>query len=122
MKTSMPEYSAHKHTLAVGASSLLLLVTLLRRSEAEETLDFKTLYYVEDNDRMTVISPMVRYEKELSSTLTIKIEGIYNSISGATPTGAPPVAGTKTVTRTISLPGATTASGKGIGGGGCGCN
>ena len=77
-------------SVAVGAVVVCLLITTPRRSRGEDLADFKVMYYMEDDDRIQVISPTVRYQKELSSTLTIKIDGIYNSISGATPTGAPP--------------------------------
>lgn len=43
---------------------------------------------------MRIIAPTVLVEQELSSTLTIKLEGIYNAISGASPTGAPPTPST----------------------------
>ncbi|MBU0677501.1 MAG: DUF3570 domain-containing protein [Verrucomicrobia bacterium] len=76
------------------AGALLLAIALqtspVRRSEAEERIDFKTLIYQEDDDRIRVIAPAIQVEKKLSDSLTIRIEGIYNSISGATPTGAPP--------------------------------
>jgi hypothetical protein len=78
-------------SLAIGTVVVLLFVTLPRRSHAEDLADFKAMYYMEDNDRIHVFSPTVSYQKEISSTLTIKIDGIYNSISGATPTGAPPI-------------------------------
>jgi hypothetical protein len=79
---------SRKHSLALAA---LLPLLPIRRAEGEERLDFKTLYYKEDGNRMQVFAPAVNFEKEITPTLTIKIEGVYNSISGATPTGAPPV-------------------------------
>ena len=75
--------------LAVGATLLVLTFTLPRRSRAEDAADFKVLYYLEDDSRINVLSPTFALQKELTSTLAIRIDGIYNSISGATPTGAP---------------------------------
>ncbi|TAN37681.1 MAG: DUF3570 domain-containing protein [Verrucomicrobia bacterium] len=71
---------------------LTVLLPLLpsRRAQAEERVDFKTLYYKEDGDRMQVLAPSASFETEITPTLSIKMEGVYNAISGATPTGAPP--------------------------------
>ena len=74
---------------AVWVLVLVLYMTPLKRARAEERLDFKTMLYQEDDDRMRIIAPTFLYEHDLSPTLTIKLEGIYNSISGASPTGAP---------------------------------
>ena len=60
-----------------------------RKTRAEQRLDLKTMLYMEDGDRMKIIAPAILYEYEISPSLTIKIEGIYNSITGASPTGAP---------------------------------
>lgn len=68
---------------------LVLYLMPLKKTRAEERLDFKTLFYQDDDDRMQIIAPSFLYEHEASPTLTIKLEGIYNSISGASPTGAP---------------------------------
>ncbi len=98
------------------ALALAALMTWLplRRAEAEERLDFKTLYYKEDGDRMKVFAPSAMLEHELTPTLMIRLEGIYNSISGATPTGAPPrpAAAAKAVTTapTASSPSGSTGS------------
>lgn len=75
------------------AVAVIVLSGAPRRTLAESLLDFKTLYYKEDGDRIQVIAPMAAYQSEWGDGLTIRVEGIYNSISGATPTGAPAVAG-----------------------------
>lgn len=79
-----------KLNLAVGTTVVLLAITLPRRSRGEDAADFKVMYYMEDDNRIDVLSPTISLQKDISSTLTLKIDGIYNSISGATPTGAPP--------------------------------
>lgn len=72
---------------------MALAVTLhllqMRRAEAEDRVDFKYLWYSEEHDRVTVWGPSFLLEKDLSSRLNLKIEGIYDVISGASPTGAP---------------------------------
>ena len=72
------------------ALATLLPLLPLRRAEGEERVDLKTLYYKEDGNRMQVFAPSASFEKEITPSLTIKIQGVYNAISGATPTGAPP--------------------------------
>jgi hypothetical protein len=74
-----------------------------RRARAESLVDTKVMYYVEGEGRISVFSPTATLQREFESGLTLKIEGIYNAISGATPTGAPPRA--KTVTRTVRVSG-----------------
>ncbi|MCE9615138.1 MAG: DUF3570 domain-containing protein [Lentisphaerae bacterium] len=91
------------------AAPLILTAVLylapMRRGRAEERLDLKTLYYQETDNRIQVIAPSAQLEKELSETLTIRIDGVYNAISGATPTGAPPPHGnTATATETVVVP------------------
>lgn len=80
---------------ACGTIMIVVALVLLppRRSRGEESLDFKLMYYQEADDRIKVIAPTFKYRKDLPHELTIKIDGIYNSISGATPTGAPYVPG-----------------------------
>lgn len=73
----------------------LMLTASPRRARAETLVDLKTLYYIEDGNRIEVIAPMAAFQTETGDGLTIRLEGIYNSISGATPTGAPLVGGTK---------------------------
>lgn len=116
-----------QRTARVSRSSLppfvlaaLLQLAPMRRAGAEDRLDFKTMYYVEDDDRMKILAPSILYEKDLSPTLTIKIDGIYNSISGATPTGAPAEstpASSGSGSGSSSSPVVTTPSGGGGGGG-----
>ena len=78
-----------------------LSLTTPRKSAADDRLDIKTLYYQESDGRMRVVSPTLLYEHELSTTMKVKLDGIYNSISGATPSGAPPLK-TTTTYRTVT--------------------
>jgi len=76
---------------AVVVLVVFLALAVPHRSSAEDRVDVKYMYYQEDNDRIQVLSPTVLFESDLSPTLTIKIQGVYDSISGASPTGAPPL-------------------------------
>lgn len=92
---------------------MALSLTPLKRADAEERVDFKTLYYAEDGNRMTVWEPSVQVEKDLSSSLTIRVNGVYNVISGASPTGAPATTTYENRTRWVAVPsnsGATSSS------------
>ena len=79
--------SSRPFRLEATALSLTLLLhfATVRRGNAEDRIDFKYMFYQEDNDRIRVLTPAVVLEKELSPTLTLKIEGVYNAISGASP-------------------------------------
>lgn len=70
---------------------IILQVAISRKVQAEENLDFKVMEFKESDGRVSVFSPTFLYKKEFSPDFSIQIDGIYNSISGATPTGAPPV-------------------------------
>lgn len=92
MRTSLRPPQAR---LTQNICSLAIVYTLAvntpRKARAEDSIDFKTMYYMEDKDRIKVFSPTVALQRELTPALSIRIDGIYNSISGATPTGAPMV-------------------------------
>jgi hypothetical protein len=108
--------SAFRRSLAVFVLVTALVVLPPRRAKAESLVDSKVMYYFEGGDRISVISPTVTLQQELESGLTIKIEGIYNAISGATPTGAPPRAKT-TTTRATPVSSVGGSGGGGSGGG-----
>ena len=69
--------------------AVLLQVLQLRRADAEDRVGFKFQYYGEEHDRVTNWGPSFFFEKDLSSRLQLKIEGVYDVISGASPTGLP---------------------------------
>ncbi len=69
--------------------AVALQLLQVRRADAEDRVDFKYIWYAEERDRVTVWGPSFILEKELSTRLNLKIEGIYDVISGASPTGAP---------------------------------
>ncbi len=76
---------------ATAGFVIIFVLTVLppKKAKSEEFIASKLLYYVEDNDRIKVLAPAFLLQRESSDGWTIKVDGIYNSISGATPTGAP---------------------------------
>jgi hypothetical protein len=80
-----------RRALATTSVILSLMVVTPRKAHSEEFVDSKFMYYQEDNNRIRVLAPSIMKQFETESGWTIKVDGIYNAISGATPTGAPPV-------------------------------
>ncbi len=70
--------------------AVVLYATPPKRASAEEWVDFKVMSYQELDGRIGVTSPSFLYLYDVSPTFGIRIDGIFNAISGATPTGAPP--------------------------------
>jgi hypothetical protein len=81
-----------------------LYLSLPRRSHAEDSADAKFMYYAEEKGRINVMAPTFMAQHETAGGLNIKLEGIYNSISGATPTGAPLVPAARIVTVAAPAP------------------
>lgn len=77
---------------ATATLVIMFALTVLppRRSQGEDSLDTKFMYYQEDKDRIKVLAPEFSLHHETESGWIIKLDGIYNSITGATPVGAPP--------------------------------
>ncbi|MEI8139818.1 MAG: DUF3570 domain-containing protein [bacterium] len=86
--------SLHDTRKATATAIIVFALTVLppRRSHAEDSLGAKFMYYQEDNDRIKVLAPEISAQNETDTGWIIKLDGIYNAISGATPTGAPPAA------------------------------
>ncbi len=80
-----------RKTLAGGFVMIVLVAGHPRKAKAEDAIASKVLYYMEDNERIKVVAPTFLFQRETADGWTIKIDGIYNSISGATPTGAPAI-------------------------------
>ncbi len=79
-------------SIQVGVLIAFLYVARPRdgRGDSASHFDLKNLYYQERDGRVRVVSPTFLYRHAVSPDLSFKIEGIFNTISGATPTGAPP--------------------------------
>lgn len=88
---------------------LCLLLLAPRRSKAEDRVDLTLGYYLEDHHRVEVWSPALLWETNVGERTTLRLQGIYDVVSGASPTGAPLTRKTKAVTQFIEAN--TTTSG-----------
>src|SRR3954470_11895596 len=61
------------------------------QARGEDQIGFSHQTYVEDHNRMTVNTEAVRLQLALSPTMDVTVRGVYDAISGATPTGAPAI-------------------------------
>ena len=61
------------------------------RIRAEDRVDFKHEDYSEENGRIKIRTTSFLFEKDLIPKLTVKGAYVYDGVSGATPTGAPPL-------------------------------
>ncbi len=90
--------------MTTNSKSLILVLCLLwmshRRVAAEDRLDYSLGYYLEDHHRVEVWSPVLLWEADLNANSIIRVQAVYDVVSGASPTGAPPVRKTKEVTTT----------------------
>ncbi len=74
--------------------AVMLLMFRLGRSQAQEEnqLDYRHEFYREDNDRMSVDTDSFLLDVGLGAHLRLKGTYVIDTISGATPIGAPPQA------------------------------
>ena len=90
----------------------LLLALPVRRVLAEDRVDLTLGYYVEDHHRVEVWSPALLLETDVNPNTVMRLQGMYDVVSGASPTGAPATRKTKTVTKeVISTQSATVVTG-----------
>src|SRR4051794_33772807 len=82
---------------STGARRTLTLLSLaqLTRALAEDHFDYRYEKYQEDAGRIGVDTHSWLFEKKITSWLTLHGDLVYDAISGATPTGAPPAADIK---------------------------
>jgi len=80
------------------AAFLALILILLEpvRPRAEDKVQYRWEGYFEDNNRTDVTTQGVYVEKDLNPDLILKGNFVYDAISGATPTGGPPLSGSDT--------------------------
>jgi hypothetical protein len=71
----------------VVAAALYFVTLRPVRGEDRAGLDF--LWYTETRGRIEVWGPSFFAEKEIAPWLNLRLEGVYNAVSGATPTGEP---------------------------------
>ena len=81
------------------ALGLAFLITALaaRKAQGQSRVEYKYERYQEDNDRTKVETHGFWFESELASKFTIRGQYVHDALSGATPTGGPPPAGTNAV-------------------------
>ena len=72
-------------------ASLALLLSLLqpRDVRGEDSVSYKFQDYREDADRILIRSHYLMGDKTIGDTFRLKVEGLIDSISGASPTGQP---------------------------------
>ena len=66
---------------------LSLAFSLPRLLRADDHVDYRFEYYVEDDHRMTIATHSAYFEQSLSDSVVAKGELVYDGISGATPLG-----------------------------------
>ena len=93
---------SHGSGLAAGAAqncrrssiSLALALSLylmrLNRAQAEDQVAYRYENYQEDDNRIRVETHSGLFDKKITPWLTLKGQVVYDAVSGATPTGAPP--------------------------------
>ncbi|MBI2929048.1 MAG: DUF3570 domain-containing protein [Verrucomicrobia bacterium] len=63
------------------------------KARAEDHLDYKYEAYLEEKGRIQIHTHSALLEKNIAAWLNLKAEFVYDGISGATPTGGPPLPG-----------------------------
>jgi hypothetical protein len=79
----------HRHATAVGLAAGLSCFQP-SRARAEDHFDYRFEHYQEDDKRIKVLTHSGLFEGKLSKDVSIRGEIVYDAISGASPTGAPP--------------------------------
>ena len=98
LSAPLPATPAHAFALAV-----LLVWLAPRAARAENSLAFKNSEYREADGRIALSPQGVLLEKDLGPAMHLKVEGLLDAITGATPSGQPAPAGSDQVpTATIN--------------------
>ncbi len=85
--------------LALTLSGILYFSAVARLRAAENRADYRYEDYAEDGGRIHIQTHGAYLDVAPKSWVSIKANYIYDAISGATPTGAPPVEGTREVAK-----------------------
>ena len=67
------------------------------RGRADDSVGFSHQTYAEEHGRIQVQTETLRVEKTITPWLDFTVREVYDGISGATPTGAPPIKKLKTI-------------------------
>ena len=81
---------------SIVLAAWLLVFALPHRTKADDRVDFSYEDYAENDGRIHVGTAGFSFESELKSWFSVNGNFIYDAISGATPTGTPPLPNTKT--------------------------
>jgi hypothetical protein len=79
------------------AVALALQFAALNKTRAENHADYRYNRYIEEGGRIEIETHSALFEQSLPWQLTLKAEYVNDAVSGASPTGAPPVAPGKNV-------------------------
>jgi hypothetical protein len=84
-------FGCDRRRLALGLALVLPLLRISRASAQDDNMaGYRRQFYREDNDRMAVDTDLYQFDVGLSSHVRLNGEAVFDAISGATPTGAPP--------------------------------
>jgi hypothetical protein len=84
-------FAPDRRRMALGLALVLPLLRLSRASAQEEnTVGYRHEFYREDNNRISVDTDSIHFDVGLGSHVRLNGEVVFDAISGATPTGAPP--------------------------------
>ena len=78
-----------RSTFSLGLALSLYLMRL-NRAHAEDQVAYRYENYQENDNRIGVVTHSGLFDKKITSWLTLKGQVVYDAVSGATPTGAPP--------------------------------
>jgi hypothetical protein len=86
-----------RQSLASTGVVLALQFMCGSRSRGENHADFRYERYTEDNGRVQVETYSAIAEQAINDHIALRAQAVYDGISGATPTGAPPPVGSNKV-------------------------
>ncbi len=89
-----------RKTVTVMGLGVLLHSLPSVRTRAEDRVDYKYEDYSEEKGRIQIRTHSLLFEKDLIPDVTLQGALVYDGISGATPTGAPPIPGEDEVATT----------------------
>ena len=89
LQTGNPSFGFRRQVAGIGLAVALYLLQL-NSALAEDHVDYRYENYREDGGRMGVDTHAVLFGLQLMPWLSLQGEAVYDGISGATPTGAPP--------------------------------
>ena len=96
MRSTTVAATSSRPSTALCLSGILAL-SLPRIARAEDSIDYKFENYQEENGRMHITAHYVRAEKQIGDATRISVQGVIDTITGATPTGQAPAPGSDQV-------------------------